>query len=248
MTLDAPHAEPRPSRLAALRSPAALLTFVLTTVIGLTVDLWTKSYAWNHLVIDPQAQLERDPYSGHLRVDSHTARPIPGWLHFKVTVNEGAVFGLGQGKRAVFAVVSVAAIGFLAYLFATSGSRRFYQFVLGMLLAGVLGNLYDRMVYKYVRDMLYALPGRPGRAAIASCSVDLQRRRHAVVHGRGADGGLQLLRPGAGDRRRDEEGRGRAPAGPLVIPFAAAPLHPVACGMPFRRSTSSSSAGPFVSR
>jgi signal peptidase II len=77
-----------------------------------------------------------------------------------VTVNEGAVFGLGQGKRVVFAVVSVAAIGFLTYLFATSGPRRFYQFVLGMLLAGVLGNLYDRMVYKYVRDMLYALPGR----------------------------------------------------------------------------------------
>jgi signal peptidase II len=146
--------------LAALRSPAAILLFVLTTIAGLTLDLWSKSYAWNKLVVDPQAQLERDLYTGHLRVESDTARAIPGWLHFKVTVNEGAVFGLGQGNQTLFAIVSVAAIAFLTYLFATSGRRWFYQLILGMLLAGVLGNLYDRMVFKYVRDMLYALPGR----------------------------------------------------------------------------------------
>ena len=146
--------------LAALRSPAAILLFVLTTAIGLGVDLWSKSYAWNKLVVDPHLPLERDQYSGHLRVESDTATPIPGWLHFKVTVNEGAVFGLGQGNQMLFAIVSVAAIAFLTYLFATSGNRWFYQFILGMLLAGVLGNLYDRMVFQYVRDMLYALPGR----------------------------------------------------------------------------------------
>ena len=48
-------------------------------------------------------ELERDPFSGHLRVNSETATPIPGWLHLKVTVNEGAVFGMGQGKQAVVA-------------------------------------------------------------------------------------------------------------------------------------------------
>ena len=155
-----PQSELRPSQFAALRSPAAILLFVLTTAIGLGLDLWSKSYAWNKLVFDPHLPLERDPYSGHLRVESDTATPIPGWLHFKVTVNEGAVFGLGQGNQMLFAIVSVAAIAFLTYLFATSGSRRVYQFILGMLLAGVLGNLYDRMVFHYVRDMLYALPGR----------------------------------------------------------------------------------------
>ena len=146
--------------LAALRSPVAILLFVLTTAAGLGLDLWSKSYAWNKLVVDPHLPLERDLYTGHLRVESETATPIPGWLHFKVTVNEGAVFGLGQGNQTLFAIVSVAAIAFLTYLFATSGNRWFYQFILGMLLAGVLGNLYDRMVFHYVRDMLYALPGR----------------------------------------------------------------------------------------
>jgi len=146
------------SKWAAIRSPAAVIVFLLITGIGLGVDLWSKSYAWRTLTYP--GTLERDPASGHLRVDSDTYTFLPGWLHFKVTVNEGAVFGLGQGNQTLFAIVSVAAILFLTYLFATSGRRWFYQLVLGMLLAGVLGNLYDRMVYKYVRDMLYMLPGR----------------------------------------------------------------------------------------
>src|SRR5687768_8948768 len=158
MTLDAdrPQPETNHSKWAALRSPAALSCFLLTMGLGLTLDLWSKAYAWRTLA---EGEPWRDA-GGHLRIGSETATPIPGWLHFRVTVNEGAVFGLGQGNQTLFAIVSVAAIGFLTYLFATSGNRWFYQFILGMLLAGVLGNLYDRMVYHYVRDMLYALPGK----------------------------------------------------------------------------------------
>jgi len=54
---------------------------------------------------------------------------------------------------------SAVAIVFLCYLFLSSGRQRFYQLLLGMLLAGVLGNLYDRAVYGHVRDMISALPG-----------------------------------------------------------------------------------------
>jgi signal peptidase II len=160
VTSENPTSDIAPRPRSAVRSPAAILIFILTAVLGLTIDLWSKSYAWSSLVVDPHAQLERDPASGHLIVDSYTARPIPGWLHLRVTVNEGAVFGRGQGLQKLFALVSVAAIGFLGYLFITSGRRWFYQIILGMLLAGVLGNLYDRMVYSYVRDMLYMLPGK----------------------------------------------------------------------------------------
>ena len=123
------------------RSPAALARFLLVMTIGLGLDLWTKVLAEAHL-------RGADPI-----------RFIPGWLHFTYTENRGAVFGIGQGQRALFLAVSVLAIGFLTYLFATSGRQRFYQFVLGMLLAGVLGNLYDRYHYGYVRDMIHALPG-----------------------------------------------------------------------------------------
>ena len=132
------------------RNPAAMSRFVLVCLIGLGLDLWTKSYAFNHLA------LATDPATdGRPRV----VQFIPGWVHFEITTNQGAVFGVGQGQKWLFLSVSVLAIGFLSYLFATSERQRFYQFILGMLLAGVLGNMYDRIVFSYVRDMIHALPG-----------------------------------------------------------------------------------------
>ncbi len=125
------------------RSPAAMARFVLVMGVGLALDLWTKVLAETHLR------------------DTEPVRFIHGWLHFTYTENRGAVFGIGQGQRPLFLFVSVIAIGFLTYLFATSGRQRFYQFVLGMLLAGVLGNLYDRYHFGYVRDMIHALPRWP---------------------------------------------------------------------------------------
>lgn len=132
------------------RSAAALSRFLLVCIIGLGLDLWTKSYSFVHLA--PASAPMTDPRP---RVVAF----IPGWVHFEITRNFGAVFGMGQGRKGLFLAVSVVAIVFLGYLFATSGRQRFYQFILGMLLAGVLGNMYDRIAYGYVRDMIHALPG-----------------------------------------------------------------------------------------
>jgi signal peptidase II len=137
------------------RSPAALACFFLTAAIGLGLDLWTKKVAFDHLLISITTTAD-----GIVIPRSHTHEFIPGWLHFHVTANQGAVFGKAQGFRWLFIVASIAAIGFLAYLFASSGRLRWYQLILGMLLAGVLGNLYDRIVFGYVRDMIYILPNR----------------------------------------------------------------------------------------
>lgn len=142
------------------RSAPALWLFLLTAVVGLTVDLWTKHVAFRDLA--PLGVVERE---GRVVVDGPAdTRPvnrfIRGWLHFETMTNQGAVFGSLQGMRWLFVTISAFAIGFIAYLFATSGRQRFYQFVLGLLLGGVLGNLYDRMVLGYVRDMIHIFPGR----------------------------------------------------------------------------------------
>ncbi|HEY7116391.1 MAG TPA: signal peptidase II [Tepidisphaeraceae bacterium] len=131
------------------KSPSAVARFILVCLIGVALDLWTKGYAFAHLSLAGAA---------------HDGKPmrvvfIPGWVHFEITTNHGAVFGLGQGQKWLFLGVSAIAIGFLSYLFATSRNQRLYQFILGMLLAGVLGNMYDRIVFGYVRDMIHALPG-----------------------------------------------------------------------------------------
>jgi signal peptidase II len=130
-------------RSPAFRSPAAIARFVITTAIGLSLDLWVKSLAIAHLKA------------------ADAINVIPGWLRLEYTENHGAVFGIAQGQRWIFLIVSAAALIFLTYLFSTSGRRAFYQIILGMLLAGVLGNMYDRVVYGYVRDMIHALPMWP---------------------------------------------------------------------------------------
>lgn len=142
-------------------APKAFVIFLLTAGIGLGLDLFTKVVSFKHL-----AETITTTPSGRVIVLSDVYKFVPGWLHFEVTANQGAVFGLGQGRRWVFILVSVAAIGFLGGLFLRSGGRTLYQFILALLLAGVIGNMYDRVMYGYVRDMIHALPdqtlfGRP---------------------------------------------------------------------------------------
>lgn len=124
-----------------LRSPLALVLFLGTAGAGVAADLWSKAAAVEHLKFGRVIEF------------------IPHLLHLTYTENHGAVFGLGKGQQTLFVTVSVAAIAFLIFLFLTSGRARFYQFVLGMLLGGVIGNMYDRLRFGYVRDMLHGLPG-----------------------------------------------------------------------------------------
>src|SRR5258708_4833290 len=131
-------------------SPVALACFLLTAVIGYSLDQWSKVVAFEKLSDGVQWINEHPTPQNHRSVVL-----IPGWLQFDVTANVGAVFGIGQGQRTLFVFVSIAAILFIFYLFATSGRQRFYQVVLGMLLAGVLGNLYDRLKYSFVPDMIH---------------------------------------------------------------------------------------------
>ncbi len=135
---------------------------------------------------------------------------MPGWLQFEFVRNPGAVFGIAPGQRGAFLVVSAAAIAFLTYLFAGSGGRWFYQVVLGVLLAGVLGNMYDRVVYGSVRDMIHAVPGWHWPAGVhralhflpvGRVPVHLQRRRQPALRRRGRDAGLQLRHHPAGPSR-----------------------------------------------
>jgi signal peptidase II len=128
---------------AIFKSFAAWAGFGVAFVIGLTLDLWTKALAVTHL-----------------KLAGAEMQFIPGWLHFRYVENEGAVFGLGEGRRTLFLAVSFAATIFLLYLFGSSGRHRLYQVVLGVLLAGVIGNMYDRIMHGYVRDMIYIFPER----------------------------------------------------------------------------------------
>ena|ERR1700722_12722347 len=135
--------------------PWSIARFIGTACVGLTADLTVKAWAERRLAVPD--------FTGRFP----SIEVLPGWLELQFTGNHGAALGFFQGYRWMFLIVSAAAVGFLGFLF--SGSRanqRGYQIILGMLLAGVLGNLYDRVVLGYVRDMIHIFPGRVWPAAI----------------------------------------------------------------------------------
>jgi signal peptidase II len=65
----------------------------------------------------------------------------------QTAVNQGAVFGLGQGGSRLFAGLSVtAAAGIIYWLFIRGAARdRVLTFALGCVTGGILGNLHDRL-------------------------------------------------------------------------------------------------------
>jgi len=72
---------------------------------------------------------------------------IPRVLAFQTSLNEGALFGMGQGMVPVFAALSIAAVaGILVWLFYLGAATdRLLTVALGCVAAGICGNLYDRL-------------------------------------------------------------------------------------------------------
>ena len=81
-------------------------------------------------------------------------KPIPH-------VNHGALFGFGRDYKTVangiFALISFLAAIAIAFWssYRTTASDRWLCIALGLILAGTLGNFYDRLVFNGVRDFLH---------------------------------------------------------------------------------------------
>jgi signal peptidase II len=84
--------------------------------------------------------------------------PVPVLPFFELSYveNTGAAFGLGHGANGLFIAVSAVLIVVLARLLRRWPKDDLWLQAGGTLvLAGALGNLYDRLFYRYVVDFLY---------------------------------------------------------------------------------------------
>ena len=70
-----------------------------------------------------------------------------GFFGLETSINHGALFGIWQGQTKILAAVSVAAlIAILCWLWLGKATEsRLLTWALTLMLAGVLGNLYDRL-------------------------------------------------------------------------------------------------------
>lgn len=130
------------SSAVAGRSPRPILVFLAITLTVLASDLTLKWWSFKNIEDHESVQLVR-----HV-------------LDLKLTRNHGAVFGMGQGGRTVFVLITLVAIAVIGVIFWRSRSnQRMLHIALALILAGAIGNLFDRIAYGAVRDMLYLLPG-----------------------------------------------------------------------------------------
>ncbi|MBX3465117.1 MAG: signal peptidase II [Planctomycetes bacterium] len=114
------------------------------------LDLWSKAWAFGFLA-DRYPRVA-EPGRSHLVFDTAALRfELVAWG------NTGTIWGLFQdGTLVLMAVRCVAVLGLFWFVRSTPPRARLQQFVLSLVLAGALGNLYDNFVRadRSVRDFL----------------------------------------------------------------------------------------------
>lgn len=116
------------------------LWFWVPAILGLAADLLSKQLVFGALANAPGQRIEL----------------LGSWLVLVMQRNRGGVFGIMQGKGYLFVILSVIALGVVAWMLRQAGPKqRLIRVALGLVVAGALGNLYDRLMLGHVRDFLY---------------------------------------------------------------------------------------------
>ncbi len=116
---------------------------LIATIALIIFDQLTKYLAFVYL--KPAAQL----------------RLIPEIFHFSYVENEGAAFGMMQGGRWIFIVLTSIVIGIIIFYYTRLPKGKIYswiRFSLILIVAGALGNFIDRLLNGYVIDFFYFVP------------------------------------------------------------------------------------------
>jgi signal peptidase II len=130
---------------------SSYVLFALPALVGSFADLATKSWFFAQ-----PALRAGDIYwlwTGHVGV--------------QLSWNEGALFGFGQGRVWIFATLSiVAALAIPIWLFwFRAATDRWLAFALGCVMAGVIGNLFDRLgLHGEIWPAVHPLAGQPVHA------------------------------------------------------------------------------------
>lgn len=130
------------------------LVFWLVAIGGCSVDLLTKHWIFQRLGMPMEHPTE------------WLWEPVFG---FTTSLNEGALFGIGQGRGTMFACLSMlAAVGIVYWLFwLGAATDLLLTIALACVAGGIAGNLYDRLgLPGLVWHDLQATVNRPAGSAV----------------------------------------------------------------------------------
>lgn len=112
-----------------------VVCYALLAISTLAVDLISKEVAFRH-------------FGGPFRAGGWI---LDGWLKFEfhTSLNQGALWGMGQGGAPYFAVLSIVAfLGINYWLFVRGAAQSLWLTVsMGLISGGTIGNLYDRLAW-----------------------------------------------------------------------------------------------------
>lgn len=139
------------------------MTLLSVLVATLALDLWSKSWAFDHVAGAPIELPDRSTVAdASYRLPFHEGMRVLPWdlLDFHLVLNRGAVFGIGQQQRWLFVCFSIIAVTVGLWIFSrwTRDGMTMAHVGIALVLAGGLGNLYDRLAVGAVRDFLHMLP------------------------------------------------------------------------------------------
>ena len=111
---------------------------------GTAFDLATKAYIFSY--VGP-------PHSRPVSL-------VPNVLELQTSFNTGALWGMGRTlpySSQIFAALSVVASLFICYYLFVKGASadRGLTVALGLIMAGAMGNCYDRLFLGHVRDFVH---------------------------------------------------------------------------------------------
>lgn len=142
---EAPPVNPSvPSLATGTIAPSRWLLFWLIALGGMAFDLTTKTMIFERVGPPPATAVSL----------------VENVLELRTSYNRGALWGLGRNlpnSPLFFAALSIgAAAAILYYLFVMGAARdRRLTVALGLIMAGALGNCYDRLFLGQVRDFVH---------------------------------------------------------------------------------------------
>lgn len=108
---------------------------LLIILLGLIIDRITKIWAINAL--------------------SNEIVVIKGLFSFSYLENRGAAFGVLQNKLVFLTVITLAVlIAIMYYMIVKRPSSLWVRLSLSLIVSGAIGNMIDRIYYKYVVDFI----------------------------------------------------------------------------------------------
>ncbi len=144
------------SNRKAFRCPKAIVIFFLVGSAGLAADLLSKHLVFQSMLSDDALNAKVQAYGRAVErkynrpaetkeVLPQFQKPFLGKINITLYTNPGIVFGLRLNK-AIVATTTVITVLILGGLFVTSPAEaKLMHFSMAIIVAGALGNLYDRL-------------------------------------------------------------------------------------------------------